>query len=65
MADEFSYIGINADGLAVALCVDDPKFKKDTAKTVAAWIRMGRSIVRLPDHEAIARLKSDHAKRKQ
>ena len=57
---EFCYIGINPDGSARALCVDDPKFKSDTAKTVAEWIEMGRSVVRLPYGEAIARLKSDN-----
>lgn len=56
---DYAYIGINADGLARAICHDDPQYKRDTAKTVAEWIRMGRTIERLPVDDACARLRKD------
>lgn len=30
-----------------AWCADDPKYKKDTAKTIAGWIRRGATIERV------------------
>ena len=42
------YIGINEHGECVAICVDDPAWKKDTAKTIAGWIKEGRTVQRLP-----------------
>jgi hypothetical protein len=62
MDNEFNYIGINQDDLAVALVVDDPKYKKETAKTIAQWIRQGLSITRMPHEDSIARLKADWPK---
>jgi hypothetical protein len=54
-----AYIGINENGLARAIVYDDPKWKKDTAKTIAEWIKMGRTIERLPVAEACDRLRRD------
>jgi hypothetical protein len=59
MSGDFSYVGINPDGLARAIVHDDPAFKRDTAELIAEWIVMGRSIERLPSDDAIARLKKD------
>lgn len=60
---DFSYVGFNASGDAVAVCVDNPRFQKDTAKTVASWIRMGRTVSRLEHHAACALLENTLAKR--
>lgn len=42
------YVGIKACGCAVAAAVDNPEHFKDTAKTVAAWIRDGLTVERKP-----------------
>lgn len=36
-----------------AVCVDDPAHKKDTAKTIADWIKRGGTIERVPRQIAI------------
>lgn len=59
MAEEYAYIGINENGLARAIVFDDPKYKRDTAKTIAEWIRRGRTIERLPVEQATERLRRD------
>jgi hypothetical protein len=41
------YIGSYACGCAVAAVVDDPQFKKDTAKRIAEWVRNGMTVERL------------------
>lgn len=58
MAD-YSYIGIREDGVAVAIVIDDPRYKRDTAKTIVEWIRKGRTIERLEHHAAVSRLQND------
>ncbi len=40
------YIGRYACGCAVTAVVDDPTYKKDTAKCIAQWIRDGMSVER-------------------
>lgn len=35
------------DGFVVAVCVDDPKWKKDTARSIAEWVRKGCTIERM------------------
>lgn len=35
-----------------AVCVDDPKFAKETAKDIARWIREGRTIERVTTKQA-------------
>ncbi len=57
-----AYIGVNPDGIAVALVFDDPGYEKHTAETVMEWIRDGRSVVRLGAKEAYARMHEDHPK---
>jgi hypothetical protein len=65
MNNEFNYIGINQSGLAVALVVDDPKYKKDTAKIVSQWIKEGLSVMHMEHNESIERLKADWPKVKE
>lgn len=60
---DFSYLGINEKGDAVAIVIDDPRFKKDTARTIAQWIKDGRTVERHEHHAACARLKADWEKR--
>lgn len=47
------YIAKRPCGRASALAWDDDKYKKDTAKSVAEWIRRGDTV------ERVARRKSD------
>jgi hypothetical protein len=54
-----AYIGINAEGKMRAIVFDDPAYKKDTAKRVAEWIKMGRTVERLPAQEACDRMRAD------
>jgi hypothetical protein len=54
-----AYLGINTTGQARAICMDDPGYEKQTAETIADWIKMGRIIEWLPIAEACARLKRD------
>jgi hypothetical protein len=41
------YVGRYACGCAVAACVDDPQWKKDTAKTLSQWIKEGMAVERV------------------
>jgi hypothetical protein len=34
-------------GAAWAMCVDDPRWVKETAKDIAAWIRQGATVMRV------------------
>ena len=34
-------------GAAWACCVDEPQYAKDTAKTIAQWVRKGANIIRV------------------
>ena len=61
MSDETPcYIGINAKGQCRAACVDDNDAsqarRKDTAKTIAEWIKSGLTIERVTVEEARKRL---------
>ena len=40
------YIGINAAGLAVCAAVDRPEYVKDTARSIAEWVRDGLKVER-------------------
>lgn len=44
---EFVYIGFKSCGCGVAVCVDDPSHKRETAKTVAGYLREGLTIERV------------------
>jgi hypothetical protein len=46
MSDSQCYVGIKSCGCAVAACVDRPELAKDTAKTIAKWIKDGLTIER-------------------
>jgi hypothetical protein len=61
MIDGFSYLGLNEDGLAVAIGIDDPEDKEGTAEIVGEFVKDGLSILRLPHKEALERLKRDWA----
>ncbi len=41
------YIGVNKDGRCRAACVDTPEHTKDTAKTIAGWIKGGFTVERV------------------
>lgn len=57
MSDEtLCYVGVKPCGCAVAACVDRPEFAKDTAKTIARWIRDGLTVERKPVEWARANL---------
>jgi hypothetical protein len=42
------YFGVKACGCRVAVVVDDPEYPKDTAKSVAEFIRDGYTVERAP-----------------
>lgn len=46
-----AYVATNAEGEPRAIVADD-EFKKETAKSVAAWIKRGYTVERLPMDEA-------------
>lgn len=48
----FIYVGASRCGCIVAALVDDPKYRKETAKDVAAMIRDGCTVTRIPNPDA-------------
>jgi len=54
----FAYIGVNKAGSARAICRDDPGEEKSTARIVAGWIKMGRTVERLPMEDAMRRIEA-------
>lgn len=46
-AEAYTYVAFNQEGRARAFVRDDPQFASDTAKTVADWIREGRTVRRM------------------
>lgn len=40
------YVGFKACGCAVAAAVDNPAHRKDTAKSIAAWVKDGLTVER-------------------
>jgi hypothetical protein len=42
-----AYMGRRSCGCVVAITVDDPEYKKDTAKEIGKWIRQGLAIERV------------------
>jgi hypothetical protein len=46
--DRFAYVGITACGCMVCASVEDPRWKRETAKDVAAWLRDGLRVERVP-----------------
>lgn len=55
------YIGINKEGKCRAAAVDNPEHVKDTAKTVADWIKHGMTVERVTVAEARRRLADSFA----
>jgi predicted regulator of Ras-like GTPase activity (Roadblock/LC7/MglB family) len=53
-----AYVGIK-DGTVRAIVVDDTRDADQTAKLVADWIKMGRTIERMPLHQAVERIKRE------
>jgi hypothetical protein len=58
--NDFAYIGVK-DGSVRAIVFDDAGYEKDTAKLVAEWITMGRTVERLPRAEALKRTRATRA----
>lgn len=56
MNQVFAYIGVNEAGSVRAIVIDDPKYKKDTAKLIAEWVTMGRTVERVDLAEAHRRM---------
>jgi hypothetical protein len=56
MTQVFAYVGINAAGSVRAVVIDDPKFKASTAKLLAEWVMMGRTVERMDIAEAHRRM---------
>lgn len=52
-----AYIGRKPCGCVVALVVDEPRWKRDTAKTVARYVLDGYAVERLTVAEATAALR--------
>jgi hypothetical protein len=48
MSERMCYVGIKPCGCVVAGCVDDPQWKKDTAKFVGTMIKEGYEVKRVP-----------------
>lgn len=44
-------------GAAWAVCVDKPEWSKDTAKSIAKWIRDGANVLRVPKDEGVEMLR--------
>lgn len=47
MSERFAYVGTMPCGCIVAACVDDPRWKNDTSKEVARWIKEGYTVSRV------------------
>ena len=51
MSEATAMVYVAADpkqpGAAWAICVDRPEFAKDTAKTIAGWVREGANVQRV------------------
>ena len=47
--EEMAYVAADPKqpGAAWACTVDDPKYAKDTAKTIAGWVRKGANVMRV------------------
>lgn len=61
---EFSYLGIDENGEARVIMMDDQNDRKWTAREVANLIRDGYGVIRLPHKEACDRFKADLEKTK-
>lgn len=48
-----------------AVMADDPKWRKETAKELASWVRDGREIERVTRSEAVAGLEEYSAEKKR
>lgn len=51
----YCYVAVNEHG-TFAATVDTPQFAKETAKTIAGWVRKGATVERIPVEEARVRL---------
>lgn len=45
--ERFAYTGTKPCGCIVAIIVDDPRWKKDTAKALSGYIKSGLTITRV------------------
>lgn len=62
--DDFAYVGIK-DGMIRAFCRDDGiEYPDEVATTLADWIKMGRTVERMPAKHALERMKAEHVARK-
>ena len=61
--DDPAYVGVK-DGETRAFMREEPDYLDDMANTLAEWIRMGRSVERMPAANALARMKREHDARK-
>lgn len=52
MSEPMAYVGKKPCGCIVAFVVDDPKYPKDTAKSVAEFIRSGYAVERVTVEES-------------
>lgn len=60
MEDErMVYVAANPaqPGAAWAACVDDPRWKEDTAKNICEWVRKGATVMRVTPEVAREMLK--------
>jgi hypothetical protein len=55
-----AYVGTTACGCVVAGCVDVPGRERDTARTVAEYVRDGCTVERVPIGDARTRLQECH-----
>lgn len=58
----YAYVGIK-DGTIRAIVFDDTRYPDDTARLVADWIKIGRTVERLPLSDAVSRMKAEHRSR--
>ena len=54
MNDDMCYVAVDASqpGAAWGISVDMPGREKDTAKTIADWVRRGAHVMRVPTETA-------------
>lgn len=51
-SEQMAYVARCACGAVVAAVIDDPNYRRDTAREVAAWIRGGLVVERMTVDEA-------------
>ena len=58
MENKFAYVGTKPCGCTVAATVINPEWAKDTAKSVAQWIKDGYTVDKVSLEEVKIKLKS-------